>query len=265
MRRLLMFAFALTLAAPALADPTPPGVNLRWDNCYSDGGVINKTFACDRNTGAETLVMSFLLDEDMLDASGMESRLFLIPASPTMPSWWSMKNIGTCRPSSLSLGTTLPLGSLNCADWASGNAAGGIGSYSAGSLILGPVSMVLQVAAAVPLYGIASLAANQEYFCGSLTINHAKTVGTGACGGCEVPVCIVFDRLRITTLASGLQMLNGANGPDSQFARWQNGEESNVALNYSGQNFGYYHSYNCQLSSTPTRNSTWGAVKALYR
>jgi hypothetical protein len=91
---------------------------------------------------------------------------------------------------------------------------------------------VTNIAAAVPATSLASLFAGQEYFVCSLTINHAKTVGTGACSGCNEPVCIVFDRLKVFTpvLANDRQLNNGANGPDSQFARWQNGEEMNVAL-----------------------------------
>jgi len=46
---LLVLAFALT----ARAASTPPGVSLRWDNCFSDGGVANKDFACDTNSGSE--------------------------------------------------------------------------------------------------------------------------------------------------------------------------------------------------------------------
>ena len=41
----------LSLAAPALAGTSPPGVNLRWDQCFGDGGAWNKDFACNINTG----------------------------------------------------------------------------------------------------------------------------------------------------------------------------------------------------------------------
>jgi hypothetical protein len=268
MARRTTFGFVsvlLALATPALAAPTPPGVNLRWDQCYSDGGVINRTFACDTNAGSDRLVMSFVLDSEMLDVTGMETRVFIESASPALPSWWSMRNAGTCRLASLSLGTTLPPGALNCVDWANGNAVGGIGNYVIGEL--GPNSVVINAACAVSPENLATLAAGQEYFVGSLTINHAKTVGTGSCAGCDVPVCIVFDRLRVTTpvLANNRTLQGGANGPDSQFARWQNGQETNVTIVFSGPNFGFYHSYTCELSATPTRGSTWGAVKSLYR
>jgi len=262
---ILWTIMTVALASSAQAATTPPGVNIRWDNCYSDGGVINKTFACDTNTGSERLVMSFVLDADMLDVSGQEIRVFIKSVNPTLPSWWALKNAGTCRVTSLGFSTTLPPGATNCLDWSSGAAVGGIGNYVIGQL--GANSAVTNLAAAVPAASLASLVAGQEYFVCSLTINHTKTVGTGACPGCNEPVCIVFDRLKVFTpvLANDRQLNNGANGPDSQFARWQNGEEMNVALVFSGPTFGFFHDYSCALSSTPTRASTWGAVKSLYR
>jgi len=265
-RAILLALLSLAAAHSAGAAATsPPGMNVRWDNCYSDGGVISKTFACDTNAGSERLVMSFVLDADMPQVSGQEIRVIIHSVSPTLPSWWAMKNAGTCRQSSLAVSTTPPPGATNCLDWSGGAAIGGIGNYLIGDL--GANSVVSSVAFAVPPNALATLLAGQEYFVGSLTINHAKTVGSGACSGCEQPVCIVLDRMRITTpdLATNRELNGGANGPDSQFARWQNGEETNVALVYSGPNFGFYHSYTCELSATPTRGSTWGAVKSLYR
>jgi hypothetical protein len=260
----LFTASLITTAASAA--PTPPGVNLRWDQCFSDGGVMNKTFACDTNTGSERLVMSVVLDADKADVSGQELRLMLQSATPTLPSWWAFANVGTCRQTSMTFATALPLGAVNCLDWADGQATGGIGSYSIG--FFGPNSVLLQIAAAVPQSSLATLLAGQEYFVGSLVINHAKTVGTGACLGCDQPVCILFDRLRVTTpvFENNLTLINAANGPDSQFARWQGGHETNVAVDCSGHNLGCIHSFTCvPATATGTRGSTWGAVKALYR
>ena len=49
---------AATIASTAIAAPTLPGINIRWDNCFADGGVMNKLFACDTNTGLNLAVMS---------------------------------------------------------------------------------------------------------------------------------------------------------------------------------------------------------------
>src|SRR5690349_1796199 len=59
-------ARALLLALPALlavaSAAHAAGVSLRWNDCYGDGGVQNKNFACDTNAGSQTLVGSFTLD-----------------------------------------------------------------------------------------------------------------------------------------------------------------------------------------------------------
>ena len=265
MRYLLVLSIVvLALLAPQSA--RAGGVSLRWDNCYSDGGVINKTFACDTNAGSERLVMSFVLDSPLVNMSGVEARLAVVPASSTLPSWWQFKNTGTCRQSSLSLTLTPPAGSVNCTDWANGNATGGIGSYAASSEPA-PNGMLVKLAAAVPPTALVTLAAGQEYVTGSLVIDHAKTTGTGACAGCDQPVCIVLDNLNLTTptLANNRFLIDPAFGAGGNFARWQNAQEANVQTEGCGTGVPCYHTFSCELSSTPVRNSTWGAVKSLYR
>src|SRR6185369_14145491 len=94
--------FTIALATSALAAPTLPGINIRWDNCYADGGVMNKSFACDTNTGTELAVMSLQLEAGMDPVSGMEIRVSLKAAAPDLPAWWQFKNTGSCRQASLS-------------------------------------------------------------------------------------------------------------------------------------------------------------------
>jgi len=256
----------LTGAAPSFA---APGVSLRWDHCYSDGGVANKTFACDTNAGSERLVLSFVLGSPMTLVSGMEFRMFFTSADATLPAWWDLKDAGTCRQTALGASFSPPPGTSNCVDWGSGNEAGGIGSYQSFGPPLGPNSRILQGAVAVPLSGLASLAADQEYFAMNLLIGHSKTVGAGACAGCESPMCIVLDRLVIRTNSPGgvddIALRDPAFGTDSHFARWQNAQETNPQLVCGGLNFGCYHDFGCALSTTPTYRSTWGQVKSLYR
>jgi hypothetical protein len=266
MRRIVFATASLALIALVPAGTRAAGVSLRWDNCYSDGGVINRTFACDTNAGSERLVMSFMLDSPMSDVAGQEMRIIIMSVSATVPLWWQMKNVGSCRQASLGLNSVVPPGSTNCVDWAHGTSVGGIGSYVIGGTP-GFNSATLLVAVAVPPSEVATLGPGQEYSIANVTINHAKTVGTGACAGCDQPVCLVLDYVNVTTPVpeNHVTLRDGAFGADSNFARWQDGQESGVTLTFPGPNFGLYHSYTCQLSATPTRNSTWGAVKSLYR
>jgi hypothetical protein len=257
---------ALTLASHALAATTPPGANLRWDSCYDDGGAANKAFACDTNTGLETLVMSFALDTPMADVSGVEIWLEFVSQSASLPDWWRLFNAGTCRQAAISMNTTTPPLATNCVDWAQGQSAGGIGAYQIG--FFGPNTVRMGLAVAVPAASLEALAPGQEYFMANLRFSHAKTVGAGACAGCDIPVCMVFSQLRITTpvFANNRSFASGANGVASQLATWQNGLPVNPHLDFStnlGGNFTRMDG--CSLAATGARNSTWGAVKALYR
>ena len=261
---------ATVLASAALAAPTLPGINVRWDNCYADGGIMNKAFACDTNAGTELVVMSVQLDTAMPDVSGMEIRVSLKPSAPTLPAWWLFRSgpVGPgdgCRPSSLSF-VASPVNPLtNCADWGAGQEVGGIGAYRVDEI--GPGSSVALIASAVPPSALALLDPVTEYVVGELRIDHAKTVGTGSCGGCDTPVCILFTSLNITTpvLANNRLFTAGANGESSQIVTWQNGQLANL-VNHCNGTFDCTTQFDCvNASPTASRHSTWGAVKALYR
>lgn len=81
---LLVAAFATSAHAAA---PTAPGVNLRWDQCYADGGAQYKNFACDVNTGSERMVGSFELASDVLGVSGIEIHLNVGTSGAALPLW----------------------------------------------------------------------------------------------------------------------------------------------------------------------------------
>ena len=221
------------------------GVFLRWDQCLSDGGAQNKAFACNVNTGKETLVGGFELGADMTrPASGNEITLDIASASVTLPAWWQFRNAGTCRQTSLTMNFVVSPLAINCVDWASGVATGAIGAYTIG--LRGPNTARIFAAASVPVGIPEDPVAGQEYFSFNLVISNEKTAGDGSCAGCQTPVCLYFTRLAVTTAvaADNLTLSGPANGVDSDVATWQGG-----AL--------------CLF--TPTVQRTWGGVKALYR
>lgn len=250
-RRLLGLSVAAAMllgASSALAG----GVNLAWLNCLGDGGVQNRTFACNSNTGTNLLVTSFILDADLADVSGNELVLDVLSTSDPVPAWWEFRLPVNCR--SASLGTNFVFTDNICLDWAAGQATGGVGSYSGdagpGGWTIDPTVLTrhrrLKIAMAVPPTALGALVANQEYYSTNITINNAKTVGTGACAGCTDPVCIVFNSIKVTTPVPANDVTLGApNTPGSNIVTWQ----AAVA--------------DCQL--VPTRNTTWGAVKSMYR
>jgi hypothetical protein len=228
-----------------------PGVAIRWDQCYGDAGTINHNFACNANTGSDGLIASFEVPQDIAFVNGLRAVLVLAAASPTLPAWWEYRNAGSCRISSLTLSFAVPGTAVNCSDWASGQGAGVIGSYTVGSA--GPNTASIEVVEAVPTL-FDDLLAGNEWFAFKLTIDHAKTVGTGACVGCSVPVCIVLREIEVVCQApgQGVRLTSPLNGTDAFYSTWQGGGAPSG--NYLG----------CP-AATPTRASTWGGVKALYR
>lgn len=241
-----MAAAVLLTASSALA----AGISLSWNNCSGEGtGAQNKTFACTANAGSNLLVTSFMLPSDTPQVSGNELVIDVLTTSNPIPAWWQFRDPGTCRITALTANTTQNVNDLVCVDWASGQSAGGIGAYSSelGSIDAGLLGqhrrLKIAIAVALPL---PDLVGNQEYFSTNIAISNAKTVGTGACAGCSEPVCLVFNSLLVTRpVGVGDIKLSDPISPGSNICTWQG----------TGPN--------CLL--VPTRNVTWGSVKALYR
>jgi hypothetical protein len=243
----------LLLALTAGVAAAAPGVNIRWNNCIGDAGLLNRNFACNTNGGSAVMVLSFELGEDILASSGQEVVVDVGSGSASLPAWWGFLNAGTCRQGSLSVNSALSPAAVACADWAqNGPATAGLGAYQIG--LRGPNTARVKVAIAVQLSGLSDLLGGTEYFSCNLQINNAKTVGTGACAGCGVPVCIVFNSIKNTTQdpINDRTTTGPSNGFDSDFVTWQGGGGV-VVGGVPG----------CG-AATPTKNATWGAVKAMY-
>ena len=241
----LLLAVSATVAAAA-------GVGLRWTSCLTDGGAINRTFACNSNNGTNTLIGTFETNAaGLLHTSGNEVVIDLASQSTPLPAWWAFKNAGTCRSAALTMNFVNSALAVNCTDWAVGAAAGGIGAYNIG--LRGPNTARLVAALAVAPDNLQDLVSGQEYFSFNLVISNVKTVG--GCAGCSDPVCIVFNSINLTTpvLANNIFLTGPSNGTDSNYCTWQGGGSPVVGA-VTG----------CP-QATPTRNKTWSQVKSLYR
>ncbi len=242
-----MVAAMLLAASSAVAG----GVNLAWTRCFGEGsGTANRAFACNTNTGTHTLVNSFILNADLVEVSGIELVMdFLSQASP-LPEWWNMREATSCRPISLNATASANLADVVCVDWAQGQAVGGIGSYNTelGSIDGGLATQHRRLKAvfSVPVAARQNLVANTEYFSCNVNINSFKTVGSPACAGCSEPVCVVLNSINVATATAANNIfLGNASAAGSNIVTWQGVGP------------------NCLL--VPTRNTTWGAVKSLYR
>ena len=222
---------ALLLAA---ATSHAAGVDLSWDMCYVDGPpVFTKAFACDRNTGSDAVVVSFVPARSFASAGLIEFQLDMQTRSGvTLPVWWDFANSTSCRRNQLVLDGTAPAPVLACRPTYATNAPAFIFTRLDFRL---PTSDHLVVVASAAASGV-PMVAGQEYFACRVQLNHSASVGAGACGGCDEPVAIVLTALRVG---------NSLN-PDILTAP----AHSNVV---------YW-----QTVPTATRNATWSAVKALY-
>lgn len=241
----VLFVLLALVAAPAAA---APGVSLRWWSCFPDtASRIHRSFACDTNAGFELLVGSFQVSEIMPEVTGLEIVVDLgtgqywppQPGGP-LPEWWEFRNPGTCRMTALSMNFSSNPEKEACPDWSGGIAVGGIAAYRVGHAGEGTARIL--AAAAVPMSAAAFLTPDVEYFSFNLSIRHDKTVGSDACPGCEIPISLILNAVKLTTpVPANDRWLSGpVNGTDSYFAIWS-------------------------PSVVPVAKTTWGAVKSLYR
>jgi hypothetical protein len=238
-------ASALICGALAGVARSAPGVAIRWNRCYGEGAPLVRRFACDTNDGYEELVGSFELPAEMVDVVGNEIVLDLQtstipPAGVPIPEWWKFRNPGTCRQGALSMSTVMDPEYQVCQDWSQGQAVGAMGAYVLDHY--GQGTARLKLVSAVPQTALATLRSGQEYFSFTLRIRHDRTVGDGACSGCEVPMVVYFSFLKLTaTVPQNDRTLVGPmDCCDSHYALWR-------------------------PDVVPTRSSTWGQVKALFR
>jgi hypothetical protein len=228
------------------------GVNLRWNNCASEGGVANQNFACNTNSGVSPLIASFVLAAPQVGVNAVEVIFDVSVSGGAVPPWWSFLNAGSCRPNSLVANPVLNPADLICQDWAQGQASGGLATYTIGSF--GPSTARIVTVFAVNAVNAADLVVGSDYFVENLLLEHQKTVGVGACAGCSTPACVAIENIQLFVGSTAVVTLTQpANGVDSNFATWQGGV--GVPPLPGGA---------CP-AVVPTRSSTWSAVKSLYR
>lgn len=246
------------LLLPALAHAaaaTPPGVNLRWDRCFVDGGVWNRTFACDTNSGGEQLVGSFELAATLDRVVTADVALDLHSASAVLPAWWRMREFGTCRQAALAFSSDALPPTSTCLDWTNEFTNSSISVYRVNDQDLSHA--YFRATVALRSIDAARLDPGREYFLFRLLLSHEKTIGAGACAGCDVPVCLFLTRISLyrtgTPDGAPVHLDRGANGPGSQYATWQEVAPTDPQAA-------------CGAGlPVASRRSTWGAVKSLYR
>ena len=250
MRRLLpllLFAAVALSAAPAAAQSS--FVHLRWDDCSAYGQPL-RTFACNVNTGNHVLVASFRSPMAMDHLVEMECLMEVLTNSPTLPNWWSLRVPGSCRPSSLTMSADFTLGPSHCFDYWMGQAVSSIAAYNAG--YYGSNTARLAAFAAISNTAVHHLDADVETYVFKILIGNQKSVGAGACSGCDVAAALQINSLKLNQ-EPGYGDLTISTSDEMSFASWQ----CPVILGGHGPPYFY--------CVTPTIPKSWGRIKALYR
>ena len=240
----------MLMLAPAPAPAQLRGCALRWDHCWGERtGPIYRRFACDTNAGEDRLVGSFMTDVDVNAVTAATSTIDLFvdtgqtyphPGGGEIPYWWRFVTSGSCRQLALRVASGPEPSDTACQDWAQGQAAAFVGTYQLDPY--GSHMARLTIVTAVPSHLPQPVHAGREYAAFTLTIRHDRTVGEGACAGCEVPMWVVFHALSLGTAdrPESFVFLGPINGGDSNYALWS-------------------------PAVVPTRRSSWAAVRQLFR
>ena len=242
MKKTLVLAGSMLALMATIA--SAQGINLAWNDCGAAGTGFNSS-TCSTNSGVPfTMVASFLPPAGVNRMGGMSAQVDITSNTASLPDWWK-HGTGQCRSTSgLSISFDFTGGPFTCADYWAGQAAGGF-AYDIG--FGSPNRARLRVQAAIAAGTEGPVAPGTEYYAFKANVQRAKSTGTGLCAGCSEPMCIVLNSVQL------FQPLEEGNDPEitnpanSNYVTWQLPVVAGCPL------------------STPTRNSSWGQVKSLYR
>jgi hypothetical protein len=221
---------ALVWGSPCIA----AGFNIAWGECGLHGN-SNEDFACDTNSGMHDFVVSFVAPQGITSLQYIDVVLTLeIDGQATLPEWWQVNLSAGCRQQAMNISLDFTGGS--CLDyWASK-------PHLATWVITDPSILGvprLEVIAYVPEAQASGLIGGAEYYAFRATIDNRHTVGDTTCAGCNLPATIAVRSISLNQTPS-LPNFGLTSAADRGEIRWQG-------------------------SSVPTRTSTWGLVKSLYR
>ena len=235
MKKLLLISGVLLAFTASLASANGQ-IHLAVGDC---GGPSTLSNPCNQNSGSFVLLGSFVSDFASNQVIGVESIVDVAQAS-TLSAWWRTDAAG-CRAGRIS--SDFSLGSSACFDLFAGAASGGQGvSYPGTASTLIPANserfdIFCAVDAATPL----TIDTSTENAIFHFNISRIGTLGPTACGGCAVPTNICLNDVLVAQ------------------------EPGHGDVHESGDGNGQCVSYNGGNTPTPTKSSSWGSIKTLYR
>ncbi len=252
-------AIPITLCVCAVlsaAAPSHAGMDLNWNSCTMSDANANLDFACDANDGNPyKLVFALRSPTDVTALQAIVMTVDVLSASGPLGNWWRF-GVGGCRTGSLSLGTTAGVGAT-CAQvpWKQGRSGGIDVDFGADP---SPVSeqLILTTWPNANLYQDPTpLTAGVRYVVCVAWIDQSRTTDDGSgepvCGGCAEPVCLLLRSVEVHWFSwgEGYRSITVTDPETRAFVTWQGHGAPGPS---------------CPMA-VPTRNATWGAIKAMYR
>jgi hypothetical protein len=241
MRARVPIAVLLVLAAyPAKGWAGTPGINLSWNSCATDMASSQRCYACDGHAGAPFVFQgSFRPDVPLVNFTSCTATLDItfMDASGTaeqMPDFWNM-NTGGCAVSRFYAVDPDTIGGCAESSIYIGPTQGSyVVSYATGRLRM----YVNWIGDVVP----PPLVAGRLYPAFAMTMDGDGGV-TAGCAGCATAALIVLKEIDV----NGISEVEYITATDQRnWVRWQGTSSA-------------------PCSVVPTRNATWGAIKAMYR
>jgi hypothetical protein len=164
-------------------------------------------------------VASFTPPSGINQLVGIEAVVDFRTSVPMIPDWW-WHGVGYCRGTTgLSVSSDFTAGPASCDDYWGGLAAGG---FFYEPQYLGPDRARLSYQTAIAPGNEGPVSTDIEYYAFKVNLLRPKTVGSGSCTGCEVPMCIELASIQL------FQPDDAGFNPvitlptDHSFVRWQN-------------------------------------------
>jgi hypothetical protein len=245
---------SVSLLATSAGFASAAGINLGWLDCPSGPTyTLSRTFACATNTGGgHALIATFVADTGLVAVTGYAGVVDIqTSGAGTYAPWWQLRTGGCRTAAAAAHSADFTGGPFTCVDYWQ---AGAVGGYSIPDPPVGNRARI-KMQAALPSQDsrITAIPEGTEVYTWKLTLNNSKTVGLGACAGCTDEVCIVYNSVLVTqapgTVGHGNQLYSSP--AVSQHVFWQGWSTTDPA-------------HLCP-AVTPTRNRTWGSIKAIYR
>ncbi len=243
---LLAIVSLMTRVVPVEAQVTQAGLAIGWEDCRTSpgAGLENRNFSCGLSLTDMPLIPTLRLTDPVDSVLAVEMVVDVIVSSSALPTWWNMAP-GGCHGSPSGWGASLAT-ATSCSDPWLGQGSATVMAWLEQFPGSTPQRGRLLVSAASLPGTLARFESGSPLALARIALRSDNSL---TCTGCSIPACLVFNSLLIRRLPGSLWEEATIATPEvagATWVRWQGGLGAD-----------------CQ--ALPTRRSTWGAVKALYR